>query len=42
MKDETPRNEINENLQNLHEKIRILLKSTKKTQRNVEEYHVYG
>ena len=42
IKDEIPRNKIKKHLQDLHEKIKILLKNTKKTWGNNKAYHVQG
>lgn len=40
IKDEIPRNEMDKNLQDLHEKFKILLNNTKKTWTKVEAHHV--
>ena len=42
IKDEIPRNEIKKHLQDLHEKIKILLENPKKTWGNNEACHVQG
>lgn len=42
IKYEIPGDEVNKNLQNLCEKIKILLKNTEKTWTNVKEYHTLG
>lgn len=42
IKYEIPRDEVNKNLQNLCEKIKILLKNTEEAWTNVKEYHTLG